>query len=55
MKSWRRLLWAAPVALVLVLAQCDSSTAPRIPEPDRPEQKDSVPSTAYRVSLLISP
>jgi hypothetical protein len=53
MKSARRLLWAAPLALVLVLAQCNSSTAPRIPEQD-PEPTDSVPKTAYRISMFIS-
>jgi hypothetical protein len=54
MKVLRRLLWVAPVAGMLLLTQCQSSTAPRIPEPDRPDEKeDSIPSTAFRVSPLL--
>jgi hypothetical protein len=50
MRSLRRLFWAAPVALILLLTQCESSTAPRMPEPEKPDQKeDSIPTTAYRI------
>jgi hypothetical protein len=47
MKRIRGLLWIAPVAGILLLAQCESATAPRLPEPDPPEERDSIPSQAF--------
>jgi hypothetical protein len=54
MKSARRLLWAAPVVGILLLARCESSTAPRMPEPDPPEQRDSIPTQAQAQPLYES-
>lgn len=52
MKRVRNLLWVAPVAGILLLAQCESATAPRLPEPEQPEERDSVPSQAMLLQQL---
>jgi hypothetical protein len=56
MKAFSRYLWLLPAVLFVVVAACESSSAPRMPQPkdtDETQPPDTLPQTGSAAAALV--